>query len=103
MSVKRRDLLCYLEENGFTLVREGGNHSIYSDGVKVVPVKRHRVLDRITANPRAAGGGGDAGVAGGLPRSFRKLLTPPGRAELQLGSWSGTRASSPPPIAQQNP
>ncbi|NJL28784.1 MAG: addiction module toxin, HicA family [Thermoanaerobaculia bacterium] len=50
MSVKRRDLVRYLEENGFALVREGGNHSVYSDGIKIVPVKRHRVFDRITAN-----------------------------------------------------
>jgi hypothetical protein len=36
MSVKRRDLVGHLEKNGF--------------GTKVVPVKRHRHLDRITAN-----------------------------------------------------
>ena len=28
MSVKRRDLIRYLEENGFYLLREGGNHAI---------------------------------------------------------------------------
>ena len=50
MSVKRRDLIRYLEGNGFRLLREGGNHSIYSDGTRIVPVKRHRQLDRITAN-----------------------------------------------------
>ncbi len=50
MSVKRRDLIRYLEGNGFYLLREGGNHSIYSDNEKIVPVKRHRTLDRITAN-----------------------------------------------------
>jgi len=50
MSVKRRDLVRYLEENGFDLLREGGNHSIYTNGVKVIPVKRHTRLDRITAN-----------------------------------------------------
>jgi mRNA interferase HicA len=50
VSVKRRDLIRYLEENGFSLVREGGNHSIYTNGAKVVPVKRHKQLDRITAN-----------------------------------------------------
>jgi mRNA interferase HicA len=50
MSVKRRDLIRYLEQNGFSLLREGGKHSIYSNGVKTVPVKRHRTLDRITAN-----------------------------------------------------
>jgi len=50
MSVKRRDLIRYLEKNGFFLLREGGNHSIYTNEKKVVPVKRHKQLDRITAN-----------------------------------------------------
>ncbi len=50
MSVKRRDLIRYLEDNGFYLLREGANHSIYTNDEKTVPVKRHRTLDRITAN-----------------------------------------------------
>ena len=50
MSVKRRDLVRYFETNGFYLLREGANHSIYSDGTKAIPIKRHRQLDRITAN-----------------------------------------------------
>jgi predicted RNA binding protein YcfA (HicA-like mRNA interferase family) len=50
MSVKRRDLVQYLTENGFHLLREGGNHSIYTNGAKTLPVKRHHALDRITAN-----------------------------------------------------
>jgi mRNA interferase HicA len=50
MSVKRRDLVRYLEGNGFYLLREGGNHSVYTDNIKTIPVKRHRSLDRITAN-----------------------------------------------------
>lgn len=50
MSVKRRDLIKYLEENGFYLLREGSKHSIYTNNVKVVPVKRKKELDRITAN-----------------------------------------------------
>jgi mRNA interferase HicA len=50
MSVNRRDLVCYLEENGFHLLREGGNHSIYTNDLKTIPVKRHKTLDRITAN-----------------------------------------------------
>jgi mRNA interferase HicA len=48
MSVKRRDLIRYLEKNDFYLLREGGKHSIYTNDKKVVPVKRHRQLDRIT-------------------------------------------------------
>ncbi|MCK4430138.1 MAG: type II toxin-antitoxin system HicA family toxin [Candidatus Aminicenantes bacterium] len=50
MSVKRRELIKYLEKNDFYLLREGKNHSIYTNDKKTIPVKRHRVLDRITAN-----------------------------------------------------
>ena len=50
MSVKRRDLVQYLEANGFLLLREGANHSIYTNGPQTIPVKRHRQFDRITAN-----------------------------------------------------
>jgi len=50
MSVKRRDLIRYFIDRGFYLLREGANHSIYSNGIKIIPVKRHRTLDRITAN-----------------------------------------------------
>jgi predicted RNA binding protein YcfA (HicA-like mRNA interferase family) len=50
MSVKRRDLVRYLEENGFSLLREGKNHSIYTNSKKTIPVKRHKYFDRITAN-----------------------------------------------------
>ena len=50
MSVKRRDIIKYLEANGFSLLREGGNHSIYTNDLKTIPVKRHRQFDRITAN-----------------------------------------------------
>lgn len=50
MSVKRRELVTYLEENGFSLLCEGKKHSIYTNGERTIPVKRHRMLDRITAN-----------------------------------------------------
>jgi mRNA interferase HicA len=50
MSVKRRDLIKYFEESGFYLLREGGKHSIYTNNAKTVPIKRHKTLDRITAN-----------------------------------------------------
>ena len=50
MSVKRRDLVKYMEQHGFYLLREGGNHSIYTNKSKTIPIKRHRTLDRITAN-----------------------------------------------------
>jgi predicted RNA binding protein YcfA (HicA-like mRNA interferase family) len=50
MSVKRRDLIRYLEKNDYYLLREGKNHSIYTNNKKTIPVKRHRWFDRITAN-----------------------------------------------------
>ncbi len=50
MSVKRKDLVQHLEKHGFYLLREGANHSIYTNNIKTIPVKRHRTLDRITAN-----------------------------------------------------
>lgn len=50
MSVKRRELIKYLEENDFYLLREGSNHSVYTNNQKTIPVKRHRTIDRITAN-----------------------------------------------------
>ena len=50
MSVKRRDLIRYLEKNGFYLLRESGKHSISINDKKVISVKRHKQLDRITAN-----------------------------------------------------
>jgi predicted RNA binding protein YcfA (HicA-like mRNA interferase family) len=50
VSVKRRDLIAYLEKNGFSLQREGGKHSVYTNGTKTLPIKRHKTLDRITAN-----------------------------------------------------
>jgi mRNA interferase HicA len=50
MSVKRRELIRYLEEHGFYLLREGKKHSVYTNGSRTFPVKRHATLDRITAN-----------------------------------------------------
>jgi predicted RNA binding protein YcfA (HicA-like mRNA interferase family) len=50
MSVKRRDLIRYLEQNGFYLLREGSKHSIYTNRERTIPVKRHKQFDRITAN-----------------------------------------------------
>jgi len=50
MSVKRRDLIRYLTVHGFYLLREGRRHSIYTDGMRMVPIKRQREIERITAN-----------------------------------------------------
>nr|WP_201321306.1 type II toxin-antitoxin system HicA family toxin [Pseudanabaena sp. lw0831] len=40
MSVKRSDLVKYFEENGFYLLREGGNHSICTNYIKTIPIYR---------------------------------------------------------------
>jgi predicted RNA binding protein YcfA (HicA-like mRNA interferase family) len=50
MSVKRAELVSYFKKNGFYLLREGKRHSIYTNGEKTIPIKRHKTLDRITAN-----------------------------------------------------
>jgi len=50
MSVKRKEIITYFEKNSFFLLREGNKHSIYTNGDKTVPVKRHKTIDRITAN-----------------------------------------------------
>jgi predicted RNA binding protein YcfA (HicA-like mRNA interferase family) len=39
-----------MELNGYRLLREGTNHSIYTNNTKIIPIKRHKQLDRITAN-----------------------------------------------------
>jgi predicted RNA binding protein YcfA (HicA-like mRNA interferase family) len=50
MSVKRTELIRLFELNNFKLIREGGKHSIYSNGDKIIPIKRHKIFDGITAN-----------------------------------------------------
>lgn len=50
MSVKRRDLVKYFEENKFYLLREGKKYSIYTNKVKTIPIKRDSLFDRITTN-----------------------------------------------------
>jgi lambda repressor-like predicted transcriptional regulator len=50
MSVSRRNLIRHFEKNGFYLRREGNRHSIYSNGVKNIPIKRHALIERIVAN-----------------------------------------------------
>lgn len=39
--MKRRDLIRLLEENGWWLLRRGGNHDIYTNGQKSEPIPRH--------------------------------------------------------------
>jgi hypothetical protein len=39
-----------LRQTDFLCSGKAGRHSIYSNQVKTIPVKRHRQFDRITAN-----------------------------------------------------
>ena len=51
MSVSRKDIIKYLTNNGYFFLREGGSHTIYVDAKgHIVPVKRHKIFDRHSAN-----------------------------------------------------
>lgn len=50
MAVKRCDLIRYLEASGFRLLCEGAKNSVYTNGTRTLPVKRHASLDRTAAN-----------------------------------------------------
>ncbi len=39
--MKRKDLIKLLENNGWYLKRNGGNHDIYTNGIKSEPIPRH--------------------------------------------------------------
>lgn len=39
--MKRKDLIKLFEKNGWRLAREGGNHSVYTDGKDVEAIPRH--------------------------------------------------------------
>jgi predicted RNA binding protein YcfA (HicA-like mRNA interferase family) len=39
--MKRRDLIKRFENNGWWFDREGGKHTIYTDGVNEEPIPRH--------------------------------------------------------------
>jgi len=47
--VKRKDLLKRLRVLGCVLLREGGHHSVFTDGVRTIPVPRHREINENTA------------------------------------------------------
>jgi len=42
--MKRKDLIKLLESNGWTKVREGGNHDIYTNGKDIEPIPRHKEI-----------------------------------------------------------
>lgn len=43
--MKHRDLIKLFEKNGWYLKRDGGNHDIYTNGVKNEPIPRHREIN----------------------------------------------------------
>jgi len=47
--MKRRDLIKKLEQNGWHLERRGGNHDIYTNGVKNEPISHSREIDEVLA------------------------------------------------------
>lgn len=40
--MKRADLIKLLTRNGWYFVRNGGNHDVYSNGLRVEPIARHK-------------------------------------------------------------
>lgn len=42
--MKRSDLIRLLEQNGWTLARNGSNHDIYTNGVRKETIPRHREI-----------------------------------------------------------
>lgn len=42
--MKRKDLIKLLEKNGWYLKRRGGNHDIYTNGIKIEPIPRHKEI-----------------------------------------------------------
>ena len=47
--MKRRDLIKKAEQNGWYVLREGGEHTIYTNGEKCEPIPRHKEINEITA------------------------------------------------------
>lgn len=47
--MKRKDLIKKLEQNGWWLLREGGNHTIYTNGKDNEPISRQTEIDEVLA------------------------------------------------------
>lgn len=49
--MKRRELVKLLEDNGWYIKRNGGNHDIYTDGNRTEPIPRHPdINERLAKN-----------------------------------------------------
>lgn len=42
--MKRSDLIKLLEKNGWYFLSNGANHDIYTNGIKIEPIERHREI-----------------------------------------------------------
>jgi len=47
--MKRKDLIKLFEKNGWRLLREGGNHAIYTNGKANEPISRQTEIDEVLA------------------------------------------------------
>jgi len=47
--MKRDELIKLFERNGWWLKREGGSHTIYTNGDQSEPIPRHNEIDEILA------------------------------------------------------
>jgi mRNA interferase HicA len=47
--VKRKELVKRLRILGWVLLREGGHHSVFTDGVRTISVPRHKEINENTA------------------------------------------------------
>jgi len=47
--MKRKELIRLLEQNGWTFKREGGDHTIYTNGTVIEQIPRHREIDELLA------------------------------------------------------
>jgi len=43
--MKRRDLIRLMLKSGWTLMRQGGSHEVWTDGVNTEMIPRHREID----------------------------------------------------------
>ena len=48
--MKRKELVKRLRIRGWVLLREGSNHSVFTDGVSTISIPRHKEINENTAN-----------------------------------------------------
>lgn len=47
--MKRKDLIKLLEKNGWRFLREGGNHTVYTNGEICEQIPRHNEINEVLA------------------------------------------------------